>query len=110
MPETREGIRNAVELLFVGSKKFLRFRTGVVDGIMIGKERSIQVLAVFNLCQLWRIPTVAAEQRNVEPLLLGLLRDESDCRVVAGNENRLGTFCLDRCELSVKVGIAAAIA
>ena len=76
---------------------------------MIRKERTVDVLPA-DLDQFRRVPAVAAQQRDVNAVLLRLSRDQSDLSVITRNKNSLRDFRLDGRQLRIEIGVAFAVA
>src|SRR5687767_14198718 len=62
-----------------------------------------------DLEKIFRLPSVAAEQRNGEAEFLGLDGDERHVIVISRNENRIGSRALDRGELGFEILAAAVV-
>ena len=58
----------------------------------------------------WRVPAIAAEQRDLDVQLAGLAGDEAGLVVVACHEDGFGIGAADRSELGFEILIARAVA
>src|SRR5471032_3128255 len=75
---------------------------------MVRKEVALHRCAA-DLRQSRRVPAIAAQERNGDPKLASLERDQPDLIIVTGNKNRLGIGRFDRGKLRLEILIARTV-